>query len=231
MGAEALKTVVNDSVNTTELLSGEATYLTSPILDTTIPPYILDNKLFASFNSSIVLKEWEKVKVYKNPPPGNDGDAVPLKQDDISLDSKKILIITLPEAVTTGKVLPPEAGCRGRQRRETIQTTQTRPSDLPTSPSGKPPVLDKDKAPYLSGQKIIVTFDSPISILDPRKIKYQLDGTPVAPDNEPKLENNNQLEIPLNDPLVDGQVYRINLEAGALGGGKKQALCGEHPAG
>ena len=213
--AGALKATESNLVNAGALNSSETTYSTRPILRTA--PYILDNKLVAPFNLSIAIRDWTKVKVYKNPETGSDGDAVPLVSGNVAVNStsKNLLEITLPRDVVEDEVyrLRLAAGAVSEEGQTANTNEAIAPADITI---GAAPAMGKD--PYLTGQKIIVTFDAPIRILDKTRIKYQLDGTPTIPSTDPTVVNTNQLEIPLNDPLEDGQVYRIDLTDGAITG-------------
>ena len=219
VGAGAIKATESNLVNAGALSSSQTTYSTSPILNPA--PYILDNKLVAPFNLSIEIRDPTKVKVYKTPTSGNDGDAVIFS--GIAVNNKNLLEITLPEDVVEHEVyrLRLAAGAVSEEGQTANTNEAIAPADITI---GAAPALGA--APYLAGQKIIVTFDAPIRILDKTGIKYQLDGTLTTPATEPTVVNNNQLEIPLNAPLEDGQVYRIHLEAGALGGDKNQPSTG-----
>ena len=110
-----------------------------------------------------------------------------------------------------------------KRARPPTQTRAITPADITI---GAAPALHTETDPFLGRQKIIVTFDAPIRILDKVGIKYQLDGTLTTPGTDPAVVNTNQLEIPLNDPPAAGHVYRIDLAAGALGGGKNQPSTG-----
>ena len=224
VGAGALRSTASKLANATELSSSQTTYSTRPILNP--DPYILGNKLVATFNLSIAINDWTKVKVYKTPTSVSDGDAVPLVSGNVAVNStsKNLLEITLP-AVAKDEVyrLRLDAGAVNEEGKAANMNKAIAPDDITI---GAAPALDTETAPYLFGQKIVVTFDDPIRILDPAGIKYQLDGTLTTLDNDPTVVNTNQLEIPLNAPLVDGQVYRIELEAGALGGGKNKVSMG-----
>ena len=228
VGLKALRSTASNLSNTTELSSSEFTYSTRPILNTANPPYILNNTLVATFNLPIALKDWTKVKVYKNPAENSDGEEINLKQGDIAVNStsKNLLEITLP-TVAENEIyhLKLDAGAV-REEGETAnenETIEPKDRDITIDPA---PTLAPDKAPYLSGEKIIVPFDGPIRILEPNKIKYQLDGTTITPITTPTVENNNQLEITLDETPAAGQLYRIELDAGALGGGKNTVSMG-----
>ena len=215
VGAGAIKATESNLVNAGALSSSQTTYSTRPILRT--DPYILDNKLVAPFNLSIALKDETMVKVYKDPTTENDGDAVPLVSGSVAVNStsKNLLEITLP-AVKAGEVyrLRLAAGAVNEESKAANANEAIAPADITI---GAAPALTADPL-SLGRQKIIVTFDAPIRILDKTRIKYQLDGTPTIPSTGPTVVNNNQLEIPLNDPLEDGQVYRIDLTDGAITG-------------
>ena len=232
--AGALKATASNLANTAELTSGEFTYSTSLILDTVNPPHILNNKLVATFNLPIAIKEWEKAKVYKDPTKGSDGEVVPLEQNSIAVndDNRKLLEITLPKAVATGEVyrLRLDAGAVNAKSNPDNANKIIAPADITI---GASPSLDADKAPFLGQQKIIVTFDGPISILNAAGIKYRFEASlgagfdaAIEPDNKPKVISDNQLEIPLNAIPTEGQIYRIHLEIGALGGDKNQPSTG-----
>ena len=228
--AGALKATESNLVNAGALSSSETTYSTRPILRT--DPYILDNKLVAPFNLSIAIREPTKVKVYKTPTSVSNGDVVPLVSGNVPVNStsKNLLEITLP-AVKAGEVyrLRLDAGAVSEEGQTTNANKAITPADITI---GAAPALDTETAPSLFGQKIVVTFDGPIRILDKTKIKYSFKanagsafGADIEP-ADPKVVNNNQLEITLNDALADGQVYRIDLTDGALGGGKNQPSTG-----
>ena len=222
VGAGAIKATASNLANTAELSSSQTTYSTSLILNT--DPYILNNKLVAPFNLSIEIRDQKKVKVYKTPTSVSDGDAVPLVSGNVAVNStsKNLLEITLPEAVLAGEVyrLRLDAGAVSEEGETANANKAIAPADITI---GAAPALGT--APYLAGQKIIVNFDGPIRILDPAGIKYRFKASSgagfsvaVKPNNEPKVISDNQLEIPLNAPLEDGQVYRIDLEPGAITG-------------
>ena len=97
VGAGALRATESKLLNAEDLSSSEITYSTSPILNT--PPYILDNKLVATFNLTIALKDWTKVKVYKDP--DGDNQEINLNQGDIAVNSDNLLEITLPAVQAT----------------------------------------------------------------------------------------------------------------------------------
>ena len=214
VGAGALKATESNLVNAGALSSSQTTYSTRPILRT--DPYILDNKLVAPFNLSIEIRDPTKVKVYKTPTSVTDGDAVPLVSGNVAVNStnKNLLEITLP-AVTAGEVyrLRLAAGAVSEEGNAANENEAIAPADITI---GAAPALGKD--PYLTGQKIVVTFDGPIRILDKTRIKYQLDGTLTTPATDPAVVNTNQLEIPLNAPPTGLQVYRIDLTDGAITG-------------
>ena len=220
VGAGALIAIESNLANIKDLSSNEFTYSTIPILNPA--PYILDNKLVAPFNLSIAIKKWEKVKVYKDPAGNNE--EISLKQADMAVnaDNKRLLEITLP-AVTAGEVyrLRLAAGAVNEEGKAANGNEAIAPDDITI---GAAPALQT--APELYSQKIVFTFDAPIRILDKTRIKYRLNGTTTIPGTDPAVVNNNQLEIPLNDALEDGHVYRIHLEPGALGGGKNQPSTG-----
>ena len=222
VGAGAIKATESNLVNAGALSSSQTTYSTRPILRT--DPYILDNKLVAPFNLSIAINDWRKVKVYKDPAGGNE--EINLNQADIAVNStsKNLLEITLP-AVTAGEVyrLRLDAGAVSEEDKAANTNETITPADITI---GASPALHTETDPFLGRQKIVVTFDAPIRILDKARIKYQLDGTPTTPDTDPAVVNTNQLEIPLNDPPAAGHVYRIHLEPGALGGDKNQPSTG-----
>ena len=226
VGAGALKATESNLVNAGALSSSQTTYSTSPILRT--DPYILDNKLVAPFNLSIEIREPTKVKVYKTPTSVSNGDVVIFS--GIAVNSKNLLEITLP-AVKAGEVyrLRLDAGAVSEEGQTANENEAITPNDITI---GAAPALHTETAPYLFGQKIVVTFDAPIRILEPAGIKYSFKanaraafGADIEP-ADPKVVNNNQLEITLNAPLEDGQVYRIDLTDGALGGGKNQPSTG-----
>ena len=187
----------------------------------------------ATFNLPLGLKNQAMVKVYKNPAGDNDGKEVTLNDRSVDVavnaDNKNLLEITLP-AVAANEIyrLKLEAGAVNAENKPDNANKAIAPKNMDIT-IGAAPVLVADKAPYLSGQKIIVPFDGPIIILDPGKIKYRFaanaeaDFSAAIKPANPKAVNNNQLEIPLNNLLVDGQVYRIELKAGALSGGKNKA--------
>ena len=214
--AGALRATESNLANIKELSSSQTTYSTRPILRTA--PYILDNKLVAPFNLSIELRDSTKVKVYKNPGPENDGKAVTLVLGSVTVNStsKNLLEITLP-AVTAGEVyrLRLDAGAVSEEGNTANANEAIAPADITI---GAAPALHTETAPSLSGQKIIVTFDGPIRILDKARINYQLNGALTTPSTDPTVVNNNQLEITLNDPPAGLQVYRIDLEAEAITG-------------
>ena len=199
VGLKALRSTASNLANTTELSSSEFTYSIRPILNTANPPYILNNTIVVTFNLPIALKDWTKVKVYKNPAENSDGEEINLKQGDIAVNNRNLLEITLP-AVKANEVyhLKLEAGAVREEGQTTKENETIEPKDRDITIDAAP-TLAPDKAPYLSGQKIIVPFDGPIRILAPDKIKYQLDGTTITPANTPTVENNNQLEIPLDE--------------------------------
>ena len=214
--AGAIKATESNLVNAGALSSSQTTYSTRPILRT--DPYILDNKLVAPFNLSIAIRDPTKVKVYKNPSGNSDGDAVPLVSGNVTVNStnKNLLEITLP-AVKAGEVyrLRLDAGAVSEEGQTTNANKAITPADITI---GAAPALHTETEPFLGRQKIIVTFDAPIRILDKTRIKYQLDGTLTTPATDPTVVNNNQLEIPLNDPPAAGHVYRIDLANGAIAG-------------
>ena len=224
--AGAIKATESNLVNAGALSSSQTTYSTRPILRT--DPYILDNKLVAPFNLSIAIREPTKVKVYKTPTSVSNGDVVIFS--GIAVNSKNLLEITLP-AVKAGEVyrLRLDAGAVSEEGQTANANEAIAPDDITI---GAAPALHTETAPYLFGQKIVVTFDGPIRILEPAGIKYSFKanaraafGADIEPAG-PKVVNNNQLEITLNAPLEDGQVYRIDLTDGALGGGKNQPSTG-----
>ena len=226
VGAGALKATESNLVNAGALSSSQTTYSTSPILNPA--PYILDNKLVAPFNLSIAINDWRKVKVYKDPAGGNE--EINLNQGDIAVNSKNLLEITLP-AVAEDEVyrLRLDAGAVSEEGQTANANKAITPADITI---GAAPALHTETAPYLFGQKIVVTFDGPIRILEPAGIKYSFKanarssfGANIQP-TTPTVVNTNQLEITLNDALADGQVYRIDLTDGALGGGKNQPSMG-----
>ena len=169
VGSGAIRATASKLTNIEELNSNEFTYSTSPILNT--DPYIPKNRIFATFNLPIVLKDWTKVKVYKNPSENNDGEKVPLSDKDVAVNSinRKILEITL-QAVAEGEVyrLKLGAGAVNEEGRESNENKAIGPKHLDI-PIGPAPALDAETDPYLSRQKIIVPFDGPISILDKKK--------------------------------------------------------------
>ena len=224
LGTGAIRATASNLANKTELTSSKITYSTSPILDSTNRPYILNNKLVATFNLSIALKEWKKVKVYKNPTKNSDGEEITLVMGDIAVNSvsKNLLEITLP-TVAEDEVyrLKLGAGAVNEEDKEANENEAISSAGLDIT-IGAAPVLDTGTDPYMSGQKIIVPFDAPISILDSTKIKYLLkaDGEPdfgaaITPTTS-KVVHNNQLEITLESAPEAGQVYRIELEIGAI---------------
>ena len=218
VGTGALKAKTSNLANKKELTSGEVTYSTSPILDRASPPYILNNKLVATFNLSIEVKDWKKVKVYKNPA-GNNQE-ITLQQENIAVKdvNKNLLEITLPTVVKDEVYrLKLDAGAVNKEDEKTNVNKAISPEGLDITIEAAP-ALDKDNAPSISEQKIIVTFDGLISILTPDKIKYQLDGTTITPTNTPTVQNNKQLVIPLDALPAGGQVYRIELDIGAITG-------------
>ena len=217
VGAGALKATESNLVNAGALSSSQTTYSTRPILRTA--PYILGHKLVAPFNLSIELRDWEKVKVYKTPTSGSDGDAVPLVSGNVTVNStsKNLLEIILPRDVVEAEVyrLRLDAGAVSEESKAANENEAIAPADITI---GAAPALHTETEPFLGGQKIIVTFDAPIHILDKARIKYQLNGTLTIPSTDPAVVNNNQLEIPLNDAPTGLQVYRIDLESGAITG-------------
>ena len=223
VGAGALKATESNLVNAGALSSSQTTYSTRPILRT--DPYILDNKLVAPFNLSIEIRDPTKVKVYKDPTTENDGKAVTLVLGSVTVNStsKNLLEIILPRDVVEAEVyrLRLDAGAVSEEDKAANANEAIAPADITI---GAAPALGKD--PYLTGQKIFVTFDAPIRILNPARINYQLNGTLTTPDTDPTVVNNNQLEITLNDPPAGLQVYRIDLTDGALGGGKNTVSMG-----
>ena len=233
VGAGALRSKKSNLVNITELTS-RTTYSASPILRTA--PYILDNKLVAPFNLSIELNNWEKVKVYKDP--AGENQEINLKEADIAVNSisKNLLEITLP-AVTAGEVyrLRLAAGAVNKEGETANGNEAFTPADITI---GEALALDTVIRPFFSrGRKIIVTFDSPIRILDKTKIKYRFKantgavfGAEIEPNLNP-IPNNKQLTITLNDPPQDGQVYRIYLAAGALNEYKNKPSIGNIQSG
>ena len=230
VGAGALRATASNLANTAELTSSEFTYSTTPILNRAKPPYILNNKIVATFNLPITIKEWGKVKVYKDPAGDSDGDEVDLKQSDIVVNNKKLLEITLPKAVATGEVyrLRVEAGAVNEEGSTDNANKIIATADIAI---GAAPALAAEKAPFFGRRKIIVPFNGPISILDADKIKYLANvltdsSAPIKP-ADPKVISNNQLEIPLTGTLAEGQVYLIVLEPGALGGSKNQPSTGK----
>ena len=224
VGAGALRATESNLANTAELTSNKFTYSTSPILDSANRPYILDNKLVAPFNLPIALKNRAMVKVYKNP--DGDNQVITLQQGDIAVNNRNFLEITLP-AVKANEVyrLRLEAGAVNEEGKAANANKIITPKDRDIT-IGAAPSLHAETEPFLGRQKIIATFTAPIRILNRAGIKYQLNGTLTTPNTEPKVINANQLEIPLNAPLANAQVYRIHLEAGALGGGKNQPSTG-----
>ena len=215
MGAGALRSTASNPANIAELTSNEFTYSTSPTLNAA--PYILDNKLVATFNLGIELRDWAKVKVYKNPAGGNQ--EVNLKQGDIAVKNKNLLEITLP-TVKAAEVyrLRLDAGAVNEEGKEANGNKVIAPINWDITIEAAPGLGSE---PYLSGQKIIVPFNGPIRILNPAGIKYRFKASSgagfsvaVKPNNEPKVISDNQLEIPLNTLPAGGQVYRIDLEAG-----------------
>ena len=216
VGAGALKATESKLANIRQLTSNEFTYSTSPILNAA--PYILDNKLVATFNLSIALKNRAMVKVYKGPTQNSDGKAINLTEGNIAVnaDNTNLLEITLP-AMKANEVyrLRLEAGAVNAKSNPDNVNKIITPADITI---GAAPALDADNDPYLSGQKIIVTFNGPIRILNTEKIKYQLDGTTITPATTPTVVKNNQLVIPLNAIPAAGHVYRIHLDAGAITG-------------
>ena len=234
VGAGAIRTTVSKLTNIRELTSSEFTYSTSPTLDRDNRPYILDNKLVATFKLPIDLIGPGKVKVYKNPPRDSDGDVVPLEQNSIAVNNvnKRILEITLPEDVVEGEAyrLKLEAGAVREEGREADGNKAISPKDLDIRIKAAP--ILAERMPFFGRQKIIVTFNGPVRILDPDKIKYLLKadarsnfGTAIK-SMAPKVVDTNQLEIPLNALPEAGQVYRIELEAGALRGYENQPSTG-----
>ena len=229
VGAGALRSTASKLANAGALSSSQTTYSTRPILNPA--PYILGNKLVATFNLSIALKNQTMVKVYKNLAPGTDGDVVNFSTIAVNDDNKRLLEITLPKTVAKDEVyrLRLDAGAVSEEGKAANMNKAIAPDDITI---GAAPALDADNAPSLSEQKIIVTFNAPIRILNPAGIKYRFEASSGAgfgaamEITNPTVVNTNQLEIPLNDPMVDGQVYRIELEAGALGGGKNQPSMG-----
>ena len=227
VGAEALRVTAKNMNNNTELTSGEATYFTSPILDNASHPYILNNKLVATFNLPIALRDWKKVKVYKNTAGDIDREEISLAESDIAVKNKNRLEIILP-GVTAAEVYRLElgAGAVNEEDNADNENKAIEPKDLDITIGAAPTLTAKPLS--LGRNKIIVTFDGPISILDPNKIKYQVsDSTPERAETTPKVVSNNQLEIPLNFDPNEGEVYRIDLEAGALSGGKNKPFTGK----
>ena len=206
-------------------------YSTPPILDRASRPYILNNKLVATFNLNIAIKEWEKVKVYKNPAESNEEVALSDASVDVNSTHKNLLEITLPP-VAENEVyrLKLEAGAVNEENRPHNTNKAIEPADLDITIGAAP----ARPTPYLSsGKKIIIPFDTPISILDDNKIKYIMSedemgpfGTPTKPRATPQVLNNNQLEITLNDWLREGQRYHVTLAAGALDLGRNKPSTG-----
>ena len=164
--AGALRVAASNMNNSTELTSGETTYFTSPILDTAHRPYILNNKLFATFNFPIALKDWEKVKVHRNP--DGDNQEINLKQADIAVNNanKRLLEITLPEAVADDEVyrlkLEPEAVNEEGNEANANRAIETRDLDitvwLPDFRAVQP-AID-------SNTQLSVTFPVAVAIVD-----------------------------------------------------------------
>ena len=224
VGVGALRATESKLANKKELTSSEFTYSTSPILDTANRPYILHNKLVATFNFSIYLKDWTKVKVYKNP--DGDNQEINLSQGNIAVNNanRRLLEITLP-AVKADEVyrLRLKPGAVNEEGKGANVNKAIAPADIII---GAAPALHTETEPFLGRQKIIVTFDAPIRILGKTRIKYQLNSTLTTPRTDPTVVNNNQLEIPLNAPPTGLQVYRIDLADGALVGGKNTVSMG-----
>ena len=175
------------------------------------------------------------MKVYKNPAGNSDGEEISLAEPNIAVNSRNLLEITLPDAVATSEVyrLRLEAGAVNKEGMKAHKNKAIAPKDRDIVIKAAP-TLDPDKAPWISGQKIIVTFDGPIRILESGR--NQIPASTVQfrgrlhcgykPDNEPKVISDNQLEIPLNALPAAGQIYRIDLEAGTLDGGKNKVSMG-----
>ena len=162
------------------------------------------------------------MKVYKNPDENSDGDEIPLGKQNIAVNStsKNLLEITLPYPVATDEVyrLKLGAGAVNEEGKDTNVNKAIEPKKYGHHHRESHVFWIQKNKPYLSGQKIIVPFDVPISILDPKKIKYQLGDTTITPGKAPKVINNNQLEIPLDKAPVAGQAYSIQLAPGAVAG-------------
>ena len=143
----------------------------------------------------------------------------------MTVNSKNLLEITLPKAVVADEVyrLRLAAGAVSEEGQTANANKAITPADITI---GAAPALHTETAPFLGRQKIIVTFDAPIRILDKTRIKYQLDSATITPTTTPTVVNTNQLEITLNDPPAGPQVYRIDLIDGALGGGKNTVSMG-----
>ena len=217
-----------DMFNNQILNSDEVLYSTLPIPNSGRPPYILNNRLIVTFNMNITLKDCNKIKLFLTIKKLFPELPVRLGSRDCSIknNNKTQLEVKLPYA-NSGNIyrLQLEAGAineyekpdnkNGTITRENIKVEMESPATL------------IEDSPYMKGNKIIVSFNKEIKILNPAGIKYQfkdyqsLEFQPLITPTEPARPvtgDKNSLEITLNKIPKIAQVYRLHMDVGAIGG-------------
>ena len=121
-------------------------------------PYILDNKLVVTFNLPIALKDWTKVKVYKDPDGDNDGEAVTLVQGNVTINrtSRNLLEITLPAVQATEVYrLRLDAGAVSEEGEAANENKPIEPKDRDITIEAAPALGCKIMIPTCTGRRLL----------------------------------------------------------------------------
>ncbi len=189
------------------------------VLDSNKAPYIVGTVITVTFDKNIAFLDKSKIKVKKKAAGGGTFTDVVVSGSNIVKDTndEKVLKITVPtpkDKETYRLAFEEGALLSGNEGNGAIN------KDIEIIGA----VLDSNKAPYIAGTVIVVTFDKNIAFLDKSKIKVKKKAsggssytTLVVLGSNIVKDTNNAKVLKITVPsTTTGDMYRIELEAGAL---------------
>ncbi len=200
------------------------------VLDGSNDMYVVGNEFIIPLDKVVSIEDKSKIKLKKQAVGGST--FVDLTDSELPAANKSLvssnnaLKLTVAQTPTKGDTyrIKLEAGAV-KVSGDILNDTIVPPTNKDIVITGGV-VLDSNKAPYIVGTVIVVSFDKNIAFLDKSKIKVhkkvsggtftELDDTAV-PDNSIVKDTNDEKVLKITVPTPQTRdMYKIELEAGAL---------------
>ncbi len=199
------------------------------VLDGSNDMYVVGNEFIIPLDKVVSIEDKSKITLKKQAVGGST--FVDLTDSELPAANKSLvssnnaLKLTVAQTPTKGEMYRIELEVGAVKVSGDILNDTIMPTNKDIEITGGV-VLDSNKAPYIVGTVIVVSFDKNIAFLDKSKIKVhkkvsggtftELDDTAV-PDNSIVKDTNDEKVLKITIPATQtGDMYKIELEAGAL---------------